>query len=290
MISIVLPAFNEEKAIAQSLRRIQESLDSTVYKYEIIVVDDGSTDNTSEIARALGAIVVEHPHNIGYGKSIKDGIRQAKYDSIVIMDADGTYPAHEISTLILEFAKGFDMVVGRRTGAHFRGSPLKWQMRILLKFLVEWSCGREIPDINSGFRIFSRKKITSYFPQLCDTFSFTTTLTLAYMMTNRFVSYVPIEYGSRIGKTHVRLWRDSLRTFQFVLQTITYYNPLKIFVLLSLLCFFGALISIAIGITYELMSGFLMGALCISIGVLGLALGLFADLIRQTSAKNQDDM
>ena len=123
------------------------------------------------------------------------------------------------------------MVVGARTGKYYRESIMKSLLRIILKFLVEFTAGRSIPDINSGLRVFSKKTITNYLQHLCNTFSFTTSLTLAYMMTGKFVEYIPIEYGKRMGVSKVRLFRESLRTLQYITQSIIYYNPLKLFIL-----------------------------------------------------------
>ena len=286
MLSVVIPAFNEGQSIFNTVKSVKKILDTAnIVPNEVIVVDDGSADKTGDLAEAGGAFVIRHPHNLGYGGSLKTGISIAKYDAIVITDSDGTYPIDRIPDLYSKYKEGFDMVVGSRVGKTYRGSAIKWPMRILLRFLVEWTAGRKIPDINSGMRIFSKGKIMTYFPRLCNTFSFTTSATLAYMMNSQFVTYVPIDYAERIGVTHVRLWRDSLRTFQFILQAVTYYNPLKIFLLLSFFCFSVALISILIGVIFHIATAFLMGVAGILGGILIFALGLLADLLRQILSK-----
>ena len=215
MISVVIPALNEAESVATTVQSISQVLvASGLTPYQIIVVDDGSTDQTGPIAEQAGAKVIRHPHNVGYGRSLKDGIQGASYEIIVITDADGTYPIADIPKLYKEYLNGHDMVVGSRTGTHYRESMLKMPMRRFLQFLVEWTTGRRIPDINSGLRMFNRSTALTFFPHLCDTFSFTTSLTLAYMMTGKFVAYTPIDYFQRNGKSHVRLLRDSLRTLQ----------------------------------------------------------------------------
>ena len=286
MISIVVPAFNEELAIKDTVIQIKKTLLSKKYKvFEIIVVDDGSVDKTGYVAKRAGAKVIKHPHNAGYGRSLKTGIVSAKYDTIVITDADGTYPIQKINDLIDLYYLGFDMVVGQRTGQKYRGSPLKWPMRILLRFLVEWTTGRKIPDINSGLRVFSRSTVINYFDQLCDTFSFTTSVTLAYMMTSKFVKYEKIEYNDRVGSSHVRLWRDSLRTLQYVIQAIIYYNPLKIFLLITISCIFLSVASLIVGIFFSIHTGFLMSVAFTLAAITTFCFGLLADLLRQILVK-----
>jgi glycosyltransferase involved in cell wall biosynthesis len=286
MISAVVAAFNEDKAIADTVHRIHDVLSAAgLGEFEIVVVDDGSQDTTGALAQAAGARVVRHPHNIGYGRSLKSGIEAARFDTIVITDADATYPIERMPELIAMYRQGYDMVVGARSGRQYQGGPAKSFMRFLLRLLVEWTTGRRIPDINSGLRVFSRNTILGYSKHLCDTFSFTTSATLAYMMTGRFVGYLPIAYGDRIGTTHVRLRRDSLRTLQFIVQAIVYYNPLKIFLLMSLVCLAGAVVSILIGIVFHLATGFTMGVGTLLVAIVIFALGLLADLLRQILGK-----
>lgn len=243
MLSIVIPAFNEAQALGPVLVDLQKKFPQA----EVIVVDDGSTDGTGEVAREAGATLVRHPVNGGYGKSLKDGILQAKNDVIVITDADGSYPLDGISDLLRLFEQGFDMVVGARSGREYRGSFLKMPARILLKWLTEFTTGRKIPDINSGLRVFRKSEAIKYFPDLCNGFSFTTTITLIYMLTGKYVAYTPIEYFKRVGTSKVRIIRDSLRTLQYITETVVRYNPLKFFLLLSLPVF---VLSMIVGILF----------------------------------------
>src|SRR5204863_6573813 len=134
---------------------------------------DGSTDDTGAVASGAGAQVVRHPHNLGYGRSLKDGIMAAKHDTIIITDADGTYPVERAPDLFKIYQSGFDMVVGARQGKYYDESLGKKLLRIILKNLTEFTTGREIPDINSGLRVFSRQDVVPYFQYLCETFSFT---------------------------------------------------------------------------------------------------------------------
>ena len=193
MISIILPCYNEEKSIESNVLKIKEEIIKTNKEYEIIVIDDGSTDSSKEKLKSLDINVISHPHNLGYGAALKTGIKNAKFDTIVISDIDGSYPPKHIPELIkiyedsFDLGNGLDMVVGARKGKEYDGSFAKFIFRKLLKFLVEWTTGRTIVDINSGMRVFSKKTVSNFLQQLCNTFSFTTSLTLAYMLNAKFV-------------------------------------------------------------------------------------------------------
>jgi polyisoprenyl-phosphate glycosyltransferase len=237
--SVIIPALNEEGGIHSVIDRLH----ALSPRPEVIVVDDGSTDRTGAIASEAGAKVIRHPSPGGYGRSLKDGILSASSDVIAIADADGTYPVERIPDLLAALEQGYDMVVGARTGRHYRGSFLKMPARIIFKWLVEFTTGRSIPDINSGLRVFRKSEVTQYFDDLCNGFSFTTTITLIYMLTGKFLHYVLIDYGKREGKSKVRIIRDSLRTLQYITEVIAVYNPLKLFILISgLLGLAGALL------------------------------------------------
>lgn len=229
-VSIVIPAFNEEAAIGPVLMSIR----ALGLSAEIIIVDDGSADNTAQVAESMGARVVRHPVNCGYGKSVKDGVLAASHETILITDADGTYPVERIPDLLAIYARGFDMVVGARTGAAYRGTFLKMPARYVFKMLVEFTTGRRIPDINSGMRVFAKPTVEPYFPDICNGFSFTTTITLIYLLTGKMVHYEPIAYHTRIGRSKVRMFRDSLRTLQYIVECIVRYNPLKLFLLFAI--------------------------------------------------------
>jgi hypothetical protein len=155
-------------------------------------------------------------------------------------------------------------------------------LRQILTLLVEFTTGRKVPDVNSGLRVFHRSTVMTYFGQLCETFSFTTSLTIAYMMTGRFVKYVPIEYGVRGGRTKVRLLRDSLRTMQYIIQAIAYYNPIKLFLLLAI----AILAVTAIGVVTLLMPAPWLAVAVACLGAIGAILvfgiGMVADVLRQT--------
>jgi glycosyltransferase involved in cell wall biosynthesis len=282
MISIVIPAYNEEEVIIDTVKRCQKVLsDLFGNEGEVIVVDDCSKDNTYMRAKTSGAKVITHPHNAGYGRSLKDGILAAKYDTIVITDSDGTYPIESIPDLYREYQKGFDMVVGARQGKNYDESFKKKTLRLILKFLVEFTAGRKIDDINSGLRIFSKSSISKYFDTLCDTFSFTTSVTLAYMMTGKFVKYIPIAYHKRVGKSHVKLFKDTLRTLQYIVEAILFYNPIKMFLIFCFASFFVSILSLIVGIVWQIKSAFYLFVGGILITFLLFGLGMIAVLLKQ---------
>lgn len=281
MLSVVIPALNEEAAIGATVREVRHVLQEAGIVHEIIVVDDGSQDRTGEIASEAGASVLRHVHNLGYGRSLKDGIAVAEYPAIAIADADGTYPLHEIPRLLALYQNGYHMVVGARTGEHYRGSSLKSPLRTLLRWLVELTAARPIEDINSGFRVFSRDHARAYSARLCETFSFTTGLTLAFMMNALFVHYTPIEYNERIGQSKVHLFRDSARTVQYIFEAAVYYNPLRIFLLMASLLNVVALFMIIVNFPFQSTALFLIAVGFSVTSILVFALGLLAVLLKQ---------
>jgi glycosyltransferase involved in cell wall biosynthesis len=284
MITVVIPAFNEEGAIGPAVERVRAL--PQFANPEVIVVDDGSSDRTAETAATAGARVLRHPHNLGYGRALKAGILAASNDTIVIIDADGTYAAEDIPRLVDAYGRGFDMVVGVRSDVRRNESAFKTLLRWLLTALVEFTAGRRIPDVNSGLRVFNRRTIEPYFGQLCDTFSFTTSLTLAYMMTGRFVTFAPISYGKRHGQSKVKLFRDALRTLQYIVQSILYYNPIKLFLLASA---FAALFTVLLALVAIAVTTATTALIVLAIGsaaaMLLFGLGLVADLLRQIMKK-----
>ncbi len=282
MYSVVIPGFNEENSIADTVSLVREVMETNdLTPFEVTVVDDGSEDRTGELAAQAGAKVVTNLKNMGYGFSIKRGITEGKFDTIIIVDADGTYPVAKIPELAAEYNRGYDMVVGVRTGKHYWEGFAKTIMRLILKFLVEFATGRSIPDINSGLRIFSRQSAMPLFPHLSNGFSFTTSITMYFMNDMRIVKYIPIPYHERIGKTKVRLFPDALRTLQYITAAFLFSNPLKLFLLISaapfLLAFLftvAGLVQFKIALLGHALDSFLVRTLIFS-------MGLLAELIHQ---------
>lgn len=228
-LSVIIPAYNEEKAIKSTYQDLKRVLESLNINYEIIFVDDGSSDGTADNIRMCeGATLVQHPVNKGYGAALKTGIRHARGTYILITDADGTYPAEEIPNL-WRYADTYDMVVGSRTGEHVTIPLYRQPAKRFLTSLANYLSGTKIPDLNSGMRIFKRVQAMNYFNIICDGFSFTSTITLAYLAQNLQIKYHPINYEERIGHSKIKPIHDGIRFILLMISTTTYFNPLKIF-------------------------------------------------------------
>jgi len=239
-ISVVIPAYNEANAILEIIEKIQQVLLDENIVGEIIVVDDGSADQTAEVVSQTTCRLIRHSYNKGYGASLKTGIRQAKNSIILIIDADGTYPCEAIPLLIKEMDT-HDMVVGARTGDIVQVPPLRRPVKWILNKLANYLSGTTIPDLNSGMRAFRRENVISYFRLLPSGFSFTTTITLI-MLTNDFnVLYLPINYYERTGKSKIRPIHDTINFFSLVFRMVLFFRPLRIFVPMI---FFFSLLSI----------------------------------------------
>ena len=228
-ITLVLPVYNEATGLIAVLDSLQAALQATGVNFEIVVVDDGSTDGSRDLLRGRSDVrVLEHSSNRGYGAALKTGIRYARYPVIVITDADGTYPHEHLGALIARMSRA-DMVVGARVGSEveyplIRSIP-KW---FLIRF-AEWMARTKIPDLNSGLRIFRRDIAERFLKILPDGFSFTTTITLAMLTNGYLVEYEPINYRTRTGRSKIRPIRDTLGMLQTILCTGMYFAPLRVF-------------------------------------------------------------
>lgn len=288
MISVVIPAYNEENAIEKTIKEIEKVMKKNKLDKgsEIIVVNDGSIDNTKSVAEKCGAVVINNPTNMGYGFSLKRGIKQAKNEMIVITDADLTYPFTSVPEMIKIKEEGFDLVVGARTGKYYKQSFFKSFLRRMMKHLVQFVSGKKIKDINSGLRVFDKSLVTKYFPRLCDTFSFTTSQTLAYLMNNHFVCYIDIPYNKRIGKSKIKLFRDSLKSLRYILEACVYYNPLKIFTLLSIILIILSIIGFIFSHFVHINAGYILGIGGLLLSIIVFSIGLLAVILKQIMDKN----
>lgn len=231
-VSIIIPAFNEQESVGVQVKKVRQVLNECGIEHEIIVVDDGSQDNTAEMAIQMSARLLQHSENRGYGASLKTGILAASYQVIVIIDADNTYPADQIPNLLAKLDNA-DMVVGARVGTTVQipwiRQPAKWFLRFLATLIAE----QPIPDLNSGMRAFRKETIQQYFPILSNRFSFTTTSTLSYLADNYHVVYHPINYFQRTGKSKIVPWHF-MDFFVLIIRLSMMFNPLKVFVPLAL--------------------------------------------------------
>lgn len=251
-LSVLLPAYNEELAIEAVLRETVDSLADEPYAFEIVVVDDASTDRTAELAEAFAAEcwrcpvrVLRSPQNRGAGAARKTGVRAARGEIVVMLDADGSYPAAAIRQLLDHFP-AFDQVNGARTseqGTHrWLRRPAKWFIRQLACYLT----GCRIPDLNTGLKAFKREAMLPWLWVVPDGFSCVTTMTLAFLTNGRPVAYVPVEYRRRIGRSKFHPLKDTLAYLTTVLRIVLYFRPLKVFLPAAAgLIGFGILKSIA---------------------------------------------
>jgi len=226
--SVVIPAKNE----SGSVHSLIEQLLALPGLKEIIVVDDGSTDGTGDIAEKLGAIVVRHPYSKGNGAAIKSGARAATGDVILFMDADGQHSPDDIHRLLQKLDSGFDMVIGaRQPGSQAsvgRGLANKFYNR-----LASYMTGQKIEDLTSGFRAVNRVKFLQFLSLLPNGFSYPTTSTMAFFRAGYSVGYEPIHAAQRDGKSHIKPIQDGIRFLLIIFKIGTLYSPLKIFVPLA---------------------------------------------------------
>jgi glycosyltransferase involved in cell wall biosynthesis len=283
-VSFVIPAHNEEAAIPVVLEAIQRVSKEQGLQAECIVVDDGSTDQTAAVAASHGAKVVSIAMNVGYGSALKRGIEEATHSSIVITDADGSYPLDYTPELLRRLER-FDLVIGRRTGTTYYRSLVTYPFRLAYLLLVWFVVGRRVPDPNSGFRAFRREAVQEFLPVMCAGFSFSTSMTTLFLLSGLTVDYVPIPYRRRIGKSKIRFVRDMLRTGQILCSVILLYNPIKLFVLLAGATALAGMGLVVAGLLRDSWSLWLPGVLFILFSGVFFCFGLLADLMANSSRR-----
>ena len=272
-----MPAYNEAKAIGQVLDKISPMVQAN--QWELIVVDDGSADATGQIAAQHGAKVLTHPHNMGYGASLKTGLHEASGDVVVIMDSDGQHDENDVPRL-LEHIGQYDMVVGQRgkdSHSAWIRRPGKWVLEKVANILV----GQKIPDINSGLRAYKKQLLLKLVHLMPDGFSFSTTSTVAYFSMKFRIKYVPIKVNQRTGNSTVNQVRHGTETILLMLRLIVLFNPLKVFMPVSLAMIFT-------GLTYQILIFFKDGLHIRAGAVIALIAGvqifLFGLMIDQISS------
>ena len=232
-LSIVIPAKNEQAGLAGLLPELRRRYPAA----EIIVIDDGSTDDTAAVARDHGAQVVSHPYSKGNGAAIKTGARTAGGEAILFMDADGQHRVEDIDGLLTKFVDGYDLVVGARQGLDSQASVVRWGANGLYNRLSSWMVGHPIGDLTSGMRVLKRHKFLEFLYLLPNGFSYPTTSTMAFYRAGYSVAFVPIVCAQREGKSHVNVWRDGLRFLLIIFKIGTLYSPLKLFFPIALSLF-----------------------------------------------------
>lgn len=228
VISIIIPARNESAGLRSTLPILRK----LALHSEIIIVDDGSTDTTKEIACQEGAMVITHPYPMGNGAAIKTGARAAKGDIFVFMDADGQHKPEDIPLLLEKFSEGYDMVVGARQAGSHAGAH-RAVANDFFSRAASWMVKHTIEDLTSGFRVVDAKRFRQFLYLLPNGFSYPTTITMSFFRAGYGVAYVPIHTPRRIGKSHLRPIRDGVRFLMIIIKIGTLFSPLRLFLPIS---------------------------------------------------------
>lgn len=282
-LSVVVPVYNERGAVDDSIQRMTRVCQSVGRDIEVIFVDDGSTDGSEEILADPSRNpfrVIRNATNRGYGASLKRGIMSAKYDIVAITDADNTYPDERIPELYAKVRENsLDMLVGARMGANVHIPWIRRPPKWVLNKLANYLSGNNIPDLNSGLRLMKKDVVADFMHVLPDSFSFTTTITLALMTNGYAVEYIPIDYAHRSGSSKIRPIHDTLNFVQLICRTVMYFNPLRVFIPLSILLALAAFAVLVLSWIFarQIMDVTFGTLLVTSVNVL--ILGLLADLL-----------
>ncbi len=282
-LSIILPCYNEAAALAPLLPRLQ----ALPLEAEIIVVNDGSSDNSKQVAEQAGVRVVNHIYNKGNGAAIKSGIRAAKGDWLLFMDADGQHDPEDILRLLAKQEEGYDMVVGARAHAS-QASMARSIANGFYNRLASWMVEHPIADLTSGLRLVNRRKALEFVYLLPNGFSYPTTLTMAFFRAGYSVAYLPITAHTRVGKSHIKLFKDGLRFLLIIFKIGTLYSPLKLFGVLS-----SGFFALGLGyysFTYITASRFTnMGMLLFTTALLIFLIGLVSEQITNLVYKDSGE-
>lgn len=273
-VTVLLPAYNEAGAIGDTVARIR----ALHPDFEILVVDDGSTDSTMQEAMAAGANVWPHPYNIGNGAAIKTGLRCAQGEWVVMMDADGQHQPEDIARL-LEYKDQFDMVVGARTSQSETSAHRDLANWVYNKF-ASYVTRFKVQDLTSGFRLVRLSVAKQFIYLLPNTFSYPSTLTLGYLRSGRSVKYIPIQTKARTGKSKIKLVKDGTRFFLIITKIATLFSPFRVFLPISFAFF-------VTGVCYYAYTFFTQGrftnmsALLFNSAIIVFMIGLVAEQISQ---------
>ena len=281
-ISLILPAKNEAEGLRRTLPGVRQLLPDA----EVIVVDDGSTDDTAAVAREYGARVLSSPYSMGNGAAIKRGARSASGDVFVFMDADGQHNLNCIAGLLAKLDEGYDMVVGAR-GWDGQANVGRGLANGLYNRLASWMTNHYVADLTSGFRAVRADKFLEFIHLLPNGFSYPTTITMAFFRSAYPVAYVPIPVAARIGRSHLRPMRDGLRFLLIIFKIATLYAPLKLFAPASV--FFFLLGSGYYAFTFLTEGRFTnMSVLLMSASVIIFLIGLVSEQITSLTYRRND--
>jgi glycosyltransferase involved in cell wall biosynthesis len=272
-LSIIIPAKNEMASIGQVVTKARQNFPEA----EIIVVDDGSTDDTGRLAESAGARVVRHPESLGNGAAVKSGARAAHGAILAFMDADGQHDAKEFVPLLEKLAVGYHMTIGARD-SNSHASVGRLFANGLYNGFASLVSGRRIPDLTSGFRVVRADYFRQFLYLLPNGFSYPTTITMAFLRSGYPVGFVPVNAGKRTGKSHIRPVRDGVRFLAIIFKIATLYAPLKVFLPVSAAFFVTGLGYYAY--TYFTMGRFTnMSLLVFSASVIIFLIGLISEQI-----------
>lgn len=234
-VSIILPAFNEELAIGDDLDDVRAVMEQTDYRYEIMVVDDGSRDGTADLVRARPWVrLIQHAYNRGNGAARTTGVRAARGRIVVFSDADRTYPNDRIPELVaLIDEDGADMAIGARRVEAGTLRLLRMPAKLLMRRLAEFLTNTRIPDLNSGLRAQRRDLTMRFLPLLPTSHSWVSTITIAFLSAGYVVRWLPIDYYPRVGRSTFHPIRDTYNYATLVVRSVMYFNPLKVFLPLA---------------------------------------------------------
>ncbi len=281
-VSIILPAKNEEKGLAELLPKLIQQYPEA----EINVVDDGSTDATSQICRMHGVKLINHPYSMGNGAAVKSGGRAATGDILVFMDADGQHHTEDIRRLLNRLDENYDMVVGARDSGSQTSIGRSYANKIYNR-LASWMVGTKIDDLTSGFRAVRADKFRKFLYLLPNGFSYPTTITMSFFRAGHAVAYVPIVASRRKGKSHIRVIHDGVRFLLIIFKIGTLYAPLKLFFPVSLGFFFTGLFYYLY--TFLLFQRFTnMSALLFITSILVFLIGLVSEQITALNYKDSE--
>lgn len=281
-VSVVVPAKNEARNLERLIPRIRQALPEA----EIVVVDDGSVDDTAKIVEEAGAKCISHETSMGNGAAIKSGARMAKGEIIIFMDGDGQHDPAQINSLLQEIDQGADLVVGARTSKG-QANVGRSVANKFYNWFASLVTGFEIADLTSGFRAVDAKKFRQFLNLLPNGFSYPTTSTMAFLRSGYKVKFVAIDVSKRQGKSHIRPLKDGIRFLLIIFKVATLYSPLKVFVPIAALCFSLGLARYAY--TFIYFGNFTnMSALLMVAGVQIFLIGLVSEQITALIYKERD--